>query len=66
MQFSLKDVNDAIKGYKNDLDNGPLNPKNFASNKDGEAEGKDDYFVYNETYGCSVVRCRWKRTGSCR
>ena len=49
--FSLKDVNDAIKGYKHDLDGGSLNAKNFASNEDGKAEGKDDYFVYNEHNG---------------
>jgi Ca2+-binding RTX toxin-like protein len=49
--FSLKDVNDAIKGYKNDLDHGKLDDDNFASNKWGKAEDKDDYFVYNEHNG---------------
>ena len=54
LQFSLKDVNDAIEGSKNDIkvkDDGSLNPKNFASNEDGDAKDKDDYFVYNEDTG---------------
>ena len=49
--FSLRDVNEAIKGYKNDLEKGELDDDNFASNKWGKAEDKDDYFVYNETTG---------------
>jgi Ca2+-binding RTX toxin-like protein len=52
LQFSLKDVNDAIEGSNKDIkDDGPLNLKNFASNEDGDAKDKDDYFVYNEDTG---------------
>ena len=49
--FDLDDVNDAIKGTKNDLKKGELDDDNFASNKWGKAEDKDDYFVYNEHNG---------------
>lgn len=51
LKFSLKDVNDKIKGYKDDLEKGELDEDNFASNNWGKAEDKDDYFVYNENTG---------------
>ena len=51
LQFSLKDVNDAIWGTRNDLDAGKLDEDNFASNRSGRAEERDDYFVYNEKTG---------------
>ena len=41
LQFSLKDVNDAIKGIQNDLhDDGPLKSENFASNEEGRSRGQ--------------------------
>ena len=50
LQFSLTDVNDAISGNY-DLEKGALGEDNFASNQWGQADDKDDYFVYNETTG---------------
>jgi Ca2+-binding RTX toxin-like protein len=52
LKFSFSDVNKAIKGSRNDIDDdGKLDDEHFASNKWGRAEEKDDYFVYNEKTG---------------
>ena len=51
LQFSLKDVNDAIMGSPERFDAGKLDDDNFASNRWGRAEEQDDYFVYNEKTG---------------